>query len=46
MFHIYMIQLYTFFEVLYVIYKGDKYINHKILESESGVSVFISLYEV
>jgi len=37
MFHIYVIQMYTFFKVIYVIYKGDKYMNHKILEPESGV---------
>jgi len=34
-----MIQLYTFFKVLCVIYKGDKYMNHKILEQKFGVSV-------
>ena len=32
-------QLYTFFKVLCVIFKGDKYMNHKILEHKSGVSV-------
>jgi len=41
-----MIQLYTFFKAHYSIYNGDKYMNHKILEHESGVSVFINLYEV
>jgi len=30
-----MIQMY---KVIYVIYKGDKYMNHKILEPEGGVS--------
>ena len=33
-----MIQLYTFFKVLYVIYK-DKYVDYKILEHKSGDSV-------
>ena len=41
-----MIQLYAFFKALYWIYKGNKYLNHKILEHENGVSVFINLYEV
>jgi len=37
--NIYMIQLYTFFKVLCVIYKGDKYMNHKILEHKFEVGV-------
>jgi len=41
-----MIQLYTFFKVLCVIYKGDKYMNHKILEHKFWSWYHINLYEV